>query len=112
MTWPEGVTAAQPEAGEKPSGIEPWPETWRDAEGSAMLCLHCRYYAELSGPPGADWGACTNERSQYDGELVFEHWTCSHWADVSAKACILRACILYGARLPYPDYFSQKGHDP
>lgn len=85
-TWPEGVAARQLDAAENSSGIEPWPDTWRDPEGPAMQCLHCRYYVALSGPLRADWGACANERSQYDGELVFEHWTCRYWADVSTKA--------------------------
>jgi len=82
-TWPEGVPARQPEPGEAVvSGpVEPWPETWRDPEGMAMQCLHCRYYVELSGELGADWGACTSELSQYDGQLVFEHWTCREWAE-------------------------------
>jgi hypothetical protein len=84
-TWPEGVPAHQPEASEKPSGVEPWPETWRDPEGSPMQCLHCQYYVELSGELGADWGACTNEQSQYDGQLVFEHWTCRYWAEEDAE---------------------------
>jgi neutral trehalase len=82
-TWPEGVAARQSESGEGPNSksVEPWPETWRDPEGMAMQCLHCRYYVELSGELGADWGACINEFSQYDGQLVFEHWTCREWAE-------------------------------
>lgn len=48
MTWPEGVAADQPEADEKPSHIEPWPDTWRDPEGTAMQCLPCRYYVILA----------------------------------------------------------------
>jgi hypothetical protein len=87
-TWPEGVPARQPEPGEAAvaSPVEPWPETWRDAEGMpdpegmCMQCLHCRHYVELSGELGADWGSCTSELSQYDGQLVFEHWTCREWA--------------------------------
>jgi hypothetical protein len=49
-----------------------------------MQCLHCRHYVELSGELGADWGACTNEHSQYDGKLVFEHWTCRYWTEEDA----------------------------
>jgi hypothetical protein len=80
-TWPEDVPARQPEPGETPSGVEPWPETWRDPEDAAMQCLHCRFYVELTGELGADWGACTSEQSQYDGQLVFEHWTCNYWEE-------------------------------
>jgi Protein of unknown function (DUF3027) len=81
MTWPESVPARQPDPGEARSSLEPWPDTWRDPDGAAMQCLHCRNYIELSGPLGADWGACTSEESQYDGQLVFEHWTCRYWAE-------------------------------
>jgi hypothetical protein len=80
-TWPEGVPAQEPAALEPGvSGpVEPWPETWRDE--MVKQCLHCLYYVELSGDLGADWGACTNELSQYDGDLVFEHWTCREWSE-------------------------------
>ena len=80
-TWPEGVPEEQPEPGEKrpPGRVEPWPDTWRDPEMGAMQCLHCRHYVELTGPLGADWGACTKAESQYDGHLVFEHWTCRYY---------------------------------
>ena len=44
MTWPEGVPACELEAGEKPSGIEPWPDTWRDPEGHWT----CRYLGPRS----------------------------------------------------------------
>jgi len=80
-TWPEDVPARQPITGEHgvPGDVVPWPDTWRDPNQGAMQCLHCRHYVELSGELGADWGACTNEQSQYDGQLVFEHWTCFDW---------------------------------
>ena len=51
------------------------------SDKGAMQCLHCRYYVELTGEPGTDWGACTGEESQHDGQLVFEHWTCRNWAE-------------------------------
>lgn len=85
MTWPQGVAARQAKDGEKLTSAEPWPDTWRDPEGNAMQCLHCQYYVELSGELGADWGACTNEYSQYDGQLVFEHWTCRYWTEEDVK---------------------------
>jgi hypothetical protein len=80
-TWPEGVPAYRPEPGEaEVSGQEePLPETWRDE--LVKQCLHCRYYVELSGELGLDWGACTNELSQYYGQLVFDHWTCREWEE-------------------------------
>jgi len=39
-------------------------------------CLHCRSYVPLEWPLGSDWGGCTNSRSEFDGNLVFEHFTC------------------------------------
>jgi hypothetical protein len=76
-TWPEGVPAREPAESEEVRAlhIEPWPETY--IGGCVRQCLHCHFYVTLSGPLGADWGACTNQASQYDGILVFEHWTCS-----------------------------------
>lgn len=80
-TWPEGIAPRRPEPDETPApgSPEPWPDTWRDPDNGAMQCLHCRYYTELTGELGADWGACTSEQSQYDGQIVFEHWTCLYW---------------------------------
>ncbi len=80
-TWPEGVPAQEPiaiKAG-APREVEPWPETQRDE--IVKQCLHCRYYVPLTGDLGADWGACTCEASQYDGRLVFEHWTCREYRE-------------------------------
>lgn len=89
-TWPKGVPAT--EMGELAPGVvarvEPWPETWRDE--LVKQCLHCESYVKLSGPLGSDWGACKNELSQYDGQLVFEHWTCREWSEEreqSTKPC-------------------------
>ena len=39
-------------------------------------CGGCRYYVQLRGTLGMDWGACTNAESEYDRQCVFEHWTC------------------------------------
>lgn len=45
--------------------------------GMALQCLHCAHYIPLDGRMGMDWGACSNPDSEYDREVVFEHWTCS-----------------------------------
>lgn len=73
----------------------PWPVTFgtvengqaihdrdeEDPEGGDMplQCLECKYYVPLEGRLGFDWGACTNPLSEYDGEAVFEHWTCANY---------------------------------
>jgi hypothetical protein len=33
----------------------------------------CRYYHELSGKAGMDWGVCWNKKSSRAGKLTFEH---------------------------------------
>jgi hypothetical protein len=79
QTWPTGVTAGlfviPPDAARY--SPEPWPESERD--DYVKQCLHCANYVPLSGQLGSDWGACQSENSQYDGSLVFEHWTCMQW---------------------------------
>ncbi|MDE3073974.1 MAG: hypothetical protein KGJ86_00975 [Chloroflexota bacterium] len=61
----------------------PWPQTFRseyqevaENEDDCTQCMFCRYYAQLEGPLGYDWGGCLKEGGQYDRQLVFEHWTC------------------------------------
>jgi hypothetical protein len=44
--------------------------------GYCFQCGGCQYYIPLEGDLGMDWGACSNRRSEYDGRVVFEHWTC------------------------------------
>lgn len=61
-----------------------WPDTFRSPVdeirdenlGECRQCLLCRYYCELEGPLGMDWGACLKPGGQYDRQVVFEHWTC------------------------------------
>jgi len=33
----------------------------------------CKYYHELSGTAGQDWGVCWNKKSPRAGKLTFEH---------------------------------------
>ncbi len=40
-------------------------------------CLACRYYIPLSGAFGEDWGVCSNEESEFDRHVMFEHDGCS-----------------------------------
>lgn len=56
-----------------------------DGEGYCFQCLHCKFYKPLEGDLGADWGACFNKESQYDRQVVFEHWTCTEYVDEGAR---------------------------
>lgn len=64
-----------------------WPETFAseidqpggDERDECRQCLFCRYYCELEGPLGMDWGACLKAGGQYDRQVVFEHWTCQNF---------------------------------
>lgn len=74
-------------------GERPWPATFGDmidgkpvhradqGQGYCFQCLHCRYYLPLDGRLGADWGACSSAASQYDRQVVFEHWTCPEYEE-------------------------------
>lgn len=39
----------------------------------------CRWFQELDGEAGMDWGVCFNPRSEWSGMLVFEHFGCPHF---------------------------------
>ena len=85
---PEGVPLEERAWIERPRF---WPATFgnmvegkpvhllSEGEGYCFQCLHCRYYITLESMLGADWGACTLPGGQYDGQTVFEHWTCASW---------------------------------
>lgn len=45
-------------------------------EWSAQQCGACSFYVPLAGGYGMDWGACTNDRSVFDGRVMFEHDGC------------------------------------
>jgi hypothetical protein len=49
-------------------------DEWRDAQ-----CGHCRFWVPLSGALGADYGACTNPASSFDGRAQFEHDGCDEF---------------------------------
>jgi hypothetical protein len=44
-------------------------------------CGSCSRWIPLSGQAGLDWGACTHERSSYDGHVRFEHDGCDQHED-------------------------------
>lgn len=51
-----------------------------EGAGHCFQCGLCCYYIPLDASIGADWGACTNPRSQYDGRVTFEHSTCRYFS--------------------------------
>ena len=39
----------------------------------------CRWYLQLAGKPGLDWGVCSNPTSPRSALLTFEHQGCSEF---------------------------------
>ncbi len=48
-------------------------------EWLTQQCLCCIFYIPLTGAFKDDWGACTNELSPFDRQLMFEHDGCEHY---------------------------------
>ena len=78
-------------------------ERWADGDGgphNAMtrqapgLCLDCAYFVRLSGSLGRQFGACSNEYSPSDGEVVTLDHGCGAHSDVLEEA--------HGVELPRP----------
>jgi len=44
-------------------------------------CGSCHRWIPLSGQAGLDWGACTHQHSDFDGQIRFEHDGCRHYED-------------------------------
>lgn len=42
-------------------------------------CQSCRYWIPLSGEFFADWGACSNSNSIFDGNVRFSHDGCESY---------------------------------
>lgn len=51
---------------------------YRD-EWYGQQCLHCRHFIPLTGPAGADFGACSNVASTFDKCVMFEHDGCDEF---------------------------------
>ena len=47
-----------------------------EGDGYCFQCGGCQYYILLESALGSDYGACSHAKSEYDGHIVFEHWTC------------------------------------
>lgn len=58
---------------------------YRD-EWWAHQCGACRHWVPLTGELGSDYGACTNERSPFDGKVQFEHDGCDQFDPDSERA--------------------------
>lgn len=72
---------------------DPWPATFGDlaedgvtpihradeGRGYCFQCGNCCYYIPLESRLGGDWGACSNAKSQYDGRVTYEHWSCKEF---------------------------------
>jgi hypothetical protein len=43
-------------------------------------CGDCVFWFPITGKLGADWGACTNSKSPFDGRVRFEHDGCDEYA--------------------------------
>jgi hypothetical protein len=44
-------------------------------------CMTCRFYIPLMGILGADYGACSNPDSPFDGSVRFEHDGCEAYSE-------------------------------
>jgi hypothetical protein len=44
-------------------------------------CGACTFWFPLAGKMGADYGACANARSPFDGRVRFEHDGCTEYSD-------------------------------
>jgi hypothetical protein len=42
-------------------------------------CFACKFYVALVGAFVEDYGACTNENSPFDKQVMFEHDGCEHF---------------------------------
>jgi hypothetical protein len=59
------------------SGVSP-----QHPERTVILCdcsCNCRWFHELSGTRGMDWGVCANPKSPRAGLLTFEHMGCPQY---------------------------------
>jgi hypothetical protein len=52
--------------------------SYRD-EWYAEQCGACRHWLPLAGEMGNDYGACTNARSPFDKQAMFEHDGCEYF---------------------------------
>lgn len=72
-----------------PQDYAPWGYENRDEPEFGPDCSSgCKYYAQLEGKLGMDWGVCVNPLSHRCGLLTFEHQGCRKFEvdpDLDAK---------------------------
>lgn len=73
--WPQTFAA---EEFDDEGFVTKWRTDGREASYCTQ-CGFCQYYIPIEGDIGRDWGVCTNARSQYDRQAVFEHGTCKYF---------------------------------
>lgn len=63
----------------RPEDYDPWGDVKRWADPNVLYpdcSTGCRFFTELRGALGADWGVCSNPESHRSGLLTFEHQGC------------------------------------
>jgi hypothetical protein len=58
-------------------GYGTMPRSRPDGSWGADCSMGCRWFIELKGKLGVDWGVCTNPASHRCGLLTFEHQGCA-----------------------------------
>lgn len=61
-----------------PSDFEPYGKRIRE-NGYGDCSCSCKWFHELEGIRGADWGICFNTKSPRKGLLTFEHMGCENY---------------------------------
>jgi hypothetical protein len=59
-----------------PTDFEPWGRRDRDKDYGPDCSCGCKFFMELPGKLGMDWGVCVNKESPRRGLLTFEHQGC------------------------------------
>ena len=49
-------------------------------EWGRQQCFNCKFFVPLEGVFENDYGACSNEKSEFDKVVMFEHDGCSDYA--------------------------------
>ena len=82
-----------------PQDYAPYGELTRDTGDCSS---GCRYFVELSGSLGQDWGICANPRSHRAGLLTFEHQGCRRFRSRGPALPALRCYRQDGSLFIYP----------
>jgi hypothetical protein len=66
-----------------PTDFEPYGLRPDDERGADCSC-GCKFFHELEGSRGMDWGVCGNPKSPRAGLLTFEHMGCKFFEEQAA----------------------------